>query len=112
MEVLPVTDSVENRLRQVVEYRGIVRVRDVAGAELQTAHARNGQCSVFDFQLPAQRDERFRDIEDPGFRHGQTQQGAELCSQILIRQDADILRIVPELDDVVLAIGRAHQVCL
>jgi hypothetical protein len=58
------------------------------------------------------RDEPFRDLDHPDLGHGQAEHGAELASQVVVYEDADILRVVLELRDVVMVIGRAHEVGL
>ena len=75
--------------------------------------ARHGFCHAQLYhQISGELDQLARNFDHFGARYGQTHMRRQTCTQHFVRQDAKMLGIILELDDVIAAVIAAHQVRL
>ncbi len=92
--------------------RQLARVSGVARGELQARPAGHIALPQLHHQVGRVANQGFRHLDNRHLRHREPQPGRQLGSKQFVDQNAAMLRVILELDDVIAAVRAAQQVCL
>src|SRR5205807_1044571 len=107
-----VFDPVEQAFRKIIEDLALVRVANIAGAELQSGFAQGRATGAFHAQLGRVPNQPVANFNDLGGRNRKPYMLRQAGRQQFVRQDFYVLGIILELDYIEVPISRAHEMRL
>ena len=99
-------------IRQKVMQRHATRVPRIQGTELQSRFTGNAGARHLHGKFLSQADQLLIDFDDFHARGGKVEARGQTRTEQFVYQDAPVLRVILELDHVIVAVRTAHQMRL